>query len=85
MTNFYQSLVEAFKKARCARLILRSPDWSYGDLTDRVNQLAQVYYNEVEPVIGSWSGGQIRKFGFYPRHQGGVYVPEYAYEAELIT
>ena len=52
MTNFYQSLAEAFNKRPDApALILKDrPDWSYGDLIDRVNQLAQVLLaNEVEP------------------------------------
>ena len=40
MTNFYQSLAEAFNKRPDApALILKDrPDWSYGDLIDKWSQ-----------------------------------------------
>ncbi|MEC8500099.1 MAG: AMP-binding protein, partial [Pseudomonadota bacterium] len=92
MTNFYQSLAEAFNKRPDApALILKDrPDWSYGDLIDRVNQLAQVLLaNEVEP--GDRVMVQVDKspenLALYlaTLKVGGVYVPlNTAYtEAEL--
>lgn len=82
MTNFYQSLAEAFSKRPDApALILKDrPDWSYGDLIDRVNQLAQVLLaHEVEP--GDRVMVQVDKspenLALYlaTLKVGGVYVP----------
>ena len=92
MTNFYQSLAEAFSKRPDApALILKDrPDWSYGDLIDQVNHLAQVLLaNEVEP--GDRVMVQVDKspenLALYlaTLKVGGVYVPlNTAYtEAEL--
>ena len=92
MTNFYQSLAEAFNKRPDApALILKDrPDWSYGDLIDRVNQLAQVLSaHEVMP--GDRVMVQVDKspenLALYlaTLKVGGVYVPlNTAYtEAEL--
>ena len=92
MTNFYQSLSEAFNQRLDApALILKDrADWSYADLVDRVNQLAQVLLaHEVAP--GDRVMVQVEKspdnLALYlaTLKVGGVYVPlNTAYtEAEL--